>query len=128
MYFSTKQPEQHEANFNLLKERYDADDAEYVAACYLVAYPDLFAAIPEGRTGSNPFSWYWGPFDTVLDRRKESVTIEGLPDSLQWLARAGMEMFAGRPLHFNLPVALAAWDEDQFQTFVQAARLKRKHG
>jgi hypothetical protein len=125
MYFSESQPERHEANYRLLSERYGAEDSLSAAACYIVAIPGIYESIPEGKTGSNPLTWYWGPFDQVLDRRGESALVAGLPSGLKELVRAGIELFAGRPLHFQLAQALQQWDEEEYQLFLQAVSLFR---
>jgi hypothetical protein len=123
MYFSTISPQSHQDKYNQLLEKYGEQESTYLAACYIVAYPGIMDRLPEGKTGSNPFSWYWGPFDPVLDRRGESAIMNDWPAGMKYLARAGVELYAGRTLHFELPAALRVWDEDQLEVFCQAVRL-----
>jgi hypothetical protein len=123
MYFSTMNPQAHQERYEQLLERYGEQEPAYLAACYVVAYPGIIHRLPEGKTGSNPFSWYWGPFDPVLDRRGESAIMADWPEGIRQLARAGVELYAGRALHFELPAALQVWDEDQLEIFCQAIRL-----
>ncbi|WNQ09094.1 hypothetical protein MJA45_15715 [Paenibacillus aurantius] len=125
MYFTDKNPEAHQALYSQLTEQYDADDGAFSAACYLVSLPAVYGSVPEGKTGSNPLSWYWGPFDPVLDRRGESAAVGSLPAGLKQLVRVGAELFAGRSLHFQLAEAQKVWSEDEYRVFVQALVIYR---
>jgi hypothetical protein len=125
MYFTQTNPEQHQAMYEKLMAHYDEQDSMYAAACYIVAYPEIIGNIPDADPGSNPFTWYWGKYDTVIERRLESELLLSLQEPIQHLARAGAELYAGRPLFFNMPEALQSWNEDMYNVFKQALELRR---
>ncbi|WP_158289461.1 DUF2538 family protein [Paenibacillus flagellatus] len=127
MYFSSKDETTHRERYERLLARYEAgeDEPELAAACYVLAYPGIYEAIPDGRTGGNPFTWYWGPYDTTLERRTESEAVGGLPPGLRQLVRAAAELYAGRPLFFDLAAAVRDWDADMTAAFAQTIALRR---
>lgn len=141
---------EHEVNFAKLMGKYPQvkSASDYRAACYILAFPDVFEHVGDLEGLQWPFSWCYD-FETVevsedddwdfsrggkyyrrdceTDENEEWVTgrnFSGLSGGARRLVLAAMNLFNGKK-GFDLEDGITSWDDRLFRVFIAACHIRR---
>jgi len=122
--------ETHKENFKTLLERFSAyKNAEYAAACYVTAHPEIYGKI-DWKNSDGPIGWYWGEWTGVDDnddngRYLESEIVGQLSSSYRGLVQATVELYTGRQHYFDLMGWLGNAGDEVYKLFIQSLEIRR---
>lgn len=140
---------EHESNYLKLKEKFPQVDkaSDYRAACYIVAFPDVYHHAADAVESRWLFSWCYNivtvevkedeDWDYSKDGRYYRRDIEeedgnmvtgerfaGLSGGARRLVKAAMNLYNGQK-GFDLEDGICSWDERLFQVFINACLLRK---
>ena len=118
----------HRENFEKLVERFKASrNAEYRAACYICAHPEIHYRV-DWENASGPIEWYWGEWigDDDNGYLIESEKVAYLSSAYRGLVRAAVELYTGRKHYFDLMGFLGNAGDEVYKLFVQMMEIRRE--
>lgn len=121
--------EQHHANYEVIIKKFPSSKKEYLATCYLAAFPEVFKCFELAKQSSGPFDWYFDylsspdQFIKRMDRGLTTGTVSPLTHGTESLVHLALNLWNGRP--FDLTAGLFSWAPDLYKVALQAIDLRR---
>lgn len=109
----------HRHNFNHCLEKFHNRSREYMATCYLAAFPEIFKCFKLELQTHGPFDWYF----EHLEGQTTSGTTAPLTSQTTALVELALNLWNGR--EFDLAEGISMWDSDLYKVALQAIQLRR---
>lgn len=125
LYFTSAD---HRQNFMSSIEKFNCNNSEFMSACYIAAYPEIFKCFSLQQQDHGPFDWYFEHLFAADDPEANNTPKTGdtapLTNQTTALVHLGLNLWNGVPL--DLAHGLSIWDSELYEVALQAINLRRQ--
>ncbi|REK71487.1 hypothetical protein [Paenibacillus paeoniae] len=116
----------HNQNYIECMEQFNCNNREYISACYIAAYPEIFKCFSLSYQFNGPFDWFFEHLYTVdipnandAQKNGDAAPLTGQTTALVHL---GLNLWNGHS--FDLASGLSIWDSELYSVALQAINLR----